>query len=462
MSPERMTDNRKYFGDYKTYTENTMSKMKKNIIPIIEIILAIIILDAINLVFFRYNPAFVNSMFNPAWIIIVLIASRYGFLAGVFSGVLVSLNMFIFVSGKIPLSLEDIEKTIESYNIFLPVFFMLAGVVIGLIRQNYIDKEYEKDILMKKLKEINKNLEEKLKSGEVVRTNLEKRVVGSKDYLSILRDIYDSISILDRDMIADKFLRLIQTYFNVSKSAIYFKDLNKENGFILKFSNGYKSDELDNDLNLDSKYIELLNNKKNIFAKDVDENFANLKNSNFLVIYPMLDINDKLLGFLKIEKMPFLYFNKSNVATIGEILKFIDFAFQKIYLYEMNLDKILEKNLDGIYNISYFKKFLEIEYKKSVDYKTDFAFANIRIEILDKADNFPKYIFIKFLVLLIKKHISYKDMIFANENTLEFSIISPFQTLERMTEIMLTIDTEYKNLAEEKSRLVYEVKNTLE
>lgn len=293
--------------------------MRKNIIIFFEVIVSIILLDIINLIFFQNNLAFIHSKFNPGFLIIIIFASRYGFFSGIFVSLLLTFNMIFLVYQKIPFSLEEINKIFETFNFIEPVWFFVVGVISGAIRQKYIDKENDKNVLLEKLKIINESLEKDLKCELVIKDKLEKKLLESKDFLTLLFDINDKIMKNKKD-IEINFLALLKIYFNVSEASFYYLNAqNSKTEFILKANIGNEENK-EKSFVLTSEILDILESK-NYFLGDKN-------NSNFLVLYPIFK-NEKLIGVLKIEKMPYLYFLKSNILIIFELLKLFEIGLIK-------------------------------------------------------------------------------------------------------------------------------------
>ena len=160
----------------KAHSGFELIKYKNEKAYIWETLLFILLINAFNMIFYSNDPGFTGAAFHPYWLVVLLIPSRYGYVAGLVSGLAVSLNLILYQFGGIP-TRSALEKFIEVENIGLHLSFVLIGIALGSIRQRYIEKEHQADITIKRLTDINEKLTTRLEVEEKARRIIETRIV---------------------------------------------------------------------------------------------------------------------------------------------------------------------------------------------------------------------------------------------------------------------------------------------
>ena len=99
---------------------------------IFETLIGMAILVAIDMAFLKNTSVYQNVHPHPYWIVILLIACRYGTVQGVFAGGLAAIAYITIGanSGEINFSHDVFPRGVFKY----PFLFILAGGVLGEIR----------------------------------------------------------------------------------------------------------------------------------------------------------------------------------------------------------------------------------------------------------------------------------------------------------------------------------------
>ena len=101
--------------------------MLRNYYFILETVVGFVLLLVLNTLLFNTAPAYAGAHPHPYWIVILLVASRYGTLQGLFAGITAAF-FYIFLNSN-----SDIfSNSIFPYGGYvLPFLFVLVGGVIG-------------------------------------------------------------------------------------------------------------------------------------------------------------------------------------------------------------------------------------------------------------------------------------------------------------------------------------------
>ncbi|MCP3660356.1 MAG: hypothetical protein GY830_08650 [Bacteroidetes bacterium] len=274
-----------------------------------EIIFMLLFLNIINLILAPANPGFIHLFFNPFWFVILLISSRYGFFPGLMSSVIVTLNLLIWQLDFNDLSKGEIDKIIEGQNIIIPIFFILVSMMLGIIRQKYIEKEKEIALALNTVSSQNNSLVKEVKDAKVIIDELEKRIIGSKDFFSIFQEIHKLARIKDPIDMKKNLLSFLSNFYEVEKACIYsitsspYKILaNIGENNILSFQK--------------DTHLVLLEKKEYLIYNCLEK--------NNLALFPIYNHSGKLTEILEIEKMSFKKFTNINLNTINLIIKVVN------------------------------------------------------------------------------------------------------------------------------------------
>ena len=146
-----------------------------------ETILLVCAMSVLNLAFVPSRPGFVGVEPNPLWAVVLLMATRYGFRAGLFSALLCAAAYMALLATRISDNIIAPGDLMAWQYARPAVLFIIVGVVAGMLVQRHKDRiarlERETDALARK-NLVLKQDEEQLRD---VNVELANRVVGATD-----------------------------------------------------------------------------------------------------------------------------------------------------------------------------------------------------------------------------------------------------------------------------------------
>jgi hypothetical protein len=199
------------------------------------------------------------------------------------------------------------------------------------------------------------------------------------------------------------FLKLLEKSFNVTSGALAY--LNKTNKQDELFEIIAKTDEAYSQIDLTDPLIQKsLELKKPIFVSDEE-----LNQSRYVAVIPSIQ-DDKTIGLLLIEKMPFLAFNRENLTSIAIILEYFFNEIQKSNVLASY--KYLHAISDEEYKYEYFR--LYENYKKfNIDSTSLVIKLNSELMAEKTYETIRKLLRSLDMVTLIKqKHLFYVSVFF--------------------------------------------------
>ncbi|MEI7998714.1 MAG: hypothetical protein WCH62_04335, partial [Candidatus Omnitrophota bacterium] len=202
---------------------------------ILEIVLVFVILDVLNFCFLKNNMGFLSLRLHPYWLIVLFIPTRYGFASGFIAGAIAAIHVIVFTFGHFP-SRIDIEKIGETNGLDLPIAFVIVGLFLGAVRQQYIDSEEQKTHDLEAARKLLKDIQNTAQASETARRLLESRIVGETTTVKTLYEAAKRFENLDLQSIYKGCLNILAEHLKVEKASAYLKE---EGYLVLQSSYGW-------------------------------------------------------------------------------------------------------------------------------------------------------------------------------------------------------------------------------
>ena len=404
---------------------------------LIEILIAFIIYQCINFLFFPDDPGFLRSRIHPYWIVILLIACRYGFVPGISAGIISSAYMLVFIFGGIP-TRSALEQLIESGGFILPLAFMLVGMFLGDIRQKYIDKETRCSIESDEKDQTILALNENKDAIEKARRLLEARIVGETTTIKTLHSAASKLDTLQASSIYSGCLQILSEHFQVEKASVY---LQEGPYYVLKASSGYSEAEVvEGKISVEKSIMSIaFEQNKTVTVKDIllhrDSNKYITQYGQVMAMIPIRDKDKRPLGVVNIEKIDFLYFNMTNIQMMELVVDWVSRALYNKQLYESAVNQMIWDAELGIYSYNHFYAVLESEFIRAKEYGLGLTVSLLKIDKFGFYEMHAQRLISKAVVATIKRFISRTDMLFRFRYDGTFAIISPIKDKQSLASV---------------------------
>ena len=401
---------------------------------VLEIIMAFFIYDIINYFAFPKDLAFMDMPWHPYWIVILVMASKYGTLAGAITSS-VAVGHISYLTMSSISSISDLEEYFEVQGAGLIVAFFPVSLLLGSMRQKYKNKEFQ---LYEDKFNLNKNLNQcqtSLSSSEEIRNNLERRIVGETSTIKTLYEISKKLSTQDTDQIYITGLNFLERVLKVEKASIYILE---NDDFILKASRGWSREvEVEARESQESNIMSLaIRENRTITIKDIlsmpEANEYISQYNKVLAIFPLRDINNNPIGVLNIEKIDFVSFNTANINLIEVVISMINQAIS-----QANLNNELKKQAIwdykyNIYKFNYFYNALNREIIRSQQFTTPLSVGFIKIDRFGFINDNTKEILMHAIIEIIKRDLNKTDLIFEYKFEGTFAVIAPMENMKNL------------------------------
>jgi GGDEF domain-containing protein len=338
---------------------------------LVEALLGFSLITAVNVMWFRANLGFVGVAPHPYWVVVLLLASRYGFLAGLFSGVVsAALAVGLSVIGRQGTTIYELWKLLLGE----PILFIAVGCILGEISQA-LKSRYEALLgEHEELQEVFEKLRERYDAVVKAKQEVDTRILSQEQTLTTMHETAQALRSLSEGELYPAALEMVAKFLNAEASSIY---LFEDGRLKLKATHG----ELDGrkraaDLLPDeglmgraftNAHVASANVLLEMYEKGV------LPDSDTLIAAPLLTSGNKVLGVLNIEKLPFLKFNSQTIRMAEVFSGWCADALENALLYSDTKSKTITDDITGAYTISYLNARLLEECARARRYKTDLA-----------------------------------------------------------------------------------------
>jgi len=406
---------------------------------LVEVIIAFLTFDVVNWFYFAYDMGFIGATIHPYWLVILLLACRYGFGAGLVSGMAAAVHYALFFFGGLP-TRPEIEKAAETNELLMPIAFIAVSIMIGSIRQRFLESELEKDKLLADQQKSLERAREWLEHSEKAREVLENRIVGQTTTVKTLYEISRKLESWDAVEIYQGCLEILAQHFAVEQATFYTRE---NDNFVVKTAWG--QEHKNQSLEKNSTIKDLLNltfteNKivtvKDIFRKDAARHD---RSEPILAMFPVHGDMGNPIGIVAIERMDFYHFNHQNLKTIGLVIDWSGQALQRVKFFNSLKEKAIYDEEYDMYTYAHFQDVLKNEFLRARTFDLDLAVSLIRLDNFNFLDKESQKLLLRAVSSLLKRFMNKTDMIFRYRMDGTFMVISPMRKKEDIAEAFIKI-----------------------
>jgi len=377
-----------------------------------ETALALGIIVGVNYLFFQDRPGFIDVNPHPYLMVVVLMGARYGYLAGLSSGIISTLLYLSYTLGE------------GGSKFLIPIELLAAGVVLGLIgdyhKERHMQVEKEKTDVSNRLRE----LEVQNAALSDSYNELKRRIVGQEETVITLYGAAKSLESLEVEDLYPAILELLVKYLNIEQCSLYLVEGDK---FHLKTYKGWpQSDKLHEVYSLDTPMMgEAFKKRRVVTMRDfILKGQGEMSNQvEIIMSAPLTLSNNEVIGVINIEKMPFFQFNPSTVRLFAMMANWASMALNNAFRFQITKDKNIEDEITGAYNYKYFEKRMEEEFNRAQRYSLPLSI--ILMKIQDYEDISDKIKLLKYIAHVLHRNLRDVDIVARYRSEDTFAMVLP-------------------------------------
>jgi len=397
-------------------------EIMKNI-PAVEIIVGYAALILVNFFFFRSNLGFVDVNPHPYWIIILPLAARYGFRAGLWSGLAGGVLEFALSQGRG--FQEGVFGNLELGVAKDLILFVCVGLLIGEIREvqkrTYLDlkSRYEE------VKESLATLKTHYTALVQAKQELDTSVISQEQTLSTLFEAAKGLRSLKIEAIYPAVLALLEKYVAVQAASLYVL---RDGELVLTAAMGdgaaARPDRTPPDrgmmgLAVGSRRLTSINKLR------LEGTGEEVLQEGILVSVPILETGGKVSGVINIERMPFVKFNPLALRMIAIIAEWAGTAIENALVYSDAKAKSISDELTGAYSSAYLLQRLTEEVQRSRRYNLPLSLIAIEMVGFAQFSEQTKYDLMVVFSKLVSSIIRGVDLFFQGDTPGYYLLILP-------------------------------------
>ncbi|WP_320169596.1 GAF domain-containing protein [Maridesulfovibrio sp.] len=385
-----------------------------------EVLLGLVTITAVNIIFWRSDPGFINVSPHPFWLVVLLVAVRYGFVGGAFAGGVSGLIFFGFKLISIPeLDLADF-KSLAMWG--KPVLFFLVGVIIGEMRQLQI-KEYEE---LSETCDTYKDAFEKIKVKFDVlseaKQEVDTRILSQESTLGTLYEAAQGLRSLSIDSIYPAVLEILRDFMDVEECSIYLLEGDEfRMDTAIRHGKGYLPDVVPFGEGLMSLAA---SSKRSVSIRDVAD--TDSMPGGIIISAPILADNQRhVVGVVNVEKMPFLKFTSDSVRVAGLVADWCGSSVENATVFAATKHKLIADESIDAYTYEYFKRRLKEEFVRARRYELDLSLIMLEFPGLSNASDEGRDEVLMAFSMILKSQIREIDILFISDKPGSFYLILP-------------------------------------
>ncbi len=393
--------------------------------PYMETVIFIAVLAILDYSVFTEAHAFRNLAFNPLWIVIFLIAGRYGTAPGIFAGVLCSAYYLYasmienFFYGEF--SINNTDRTV----IFCFIFFSaLLGQMYNRMLMSYRKLSADHEDLQDQFQ----NLLTHHWALQKANVELEKKFVRRQTTMKSLYDMARNLESLEQSALYRGVIDILERFIKARNSSFYLVQPDKS--FKLMAHSGYDEPQLEKlqaRPTTNQLFIKATQTDGAVSFIDGHENQMNLPIENRCLIAAAIrrESTRELLGVITVDDAPILSFNAGNIRIINMVSDWTARALDKSNLVGDLKEKEIDESETGIYSFRFFNTRLAEEASRFMRHNTPFSVAVLRINRYDEISEKSRLHLKQNLKEVFSRSIRFHDLICRYSDESMFAILFP-------------------------------------
>jgi diguanylate cyclase (GGDEF)-like protein len=385
---------------------------------LVEVVLGLVLVSVVNFYLFGDDIGYSKASPHPYWLVVTLIALRYGFAGGFWSGLCAALFFIGFKALRVaPAPLELSEMGLWGQ----PLLFIVAGIVFGEIREQQIRRYEELDLQKNDLQYSFERLEKQYQALDKAKQEIDGRIISQEQTLYTLYEAAQALRSLDEQDIGPAALDLLREYLQVEECSVYMLDDEQ-----LKLKAAIRPEGAEAPAvapsqggMIDRALEQGETVSLNAYLK------GETPSGEPLIAAPIHHpSNSTSLGVVAVDRMPFLKFTPESVKMVSMIADWCGASLVNARIHRDTKSKLIVDEIIQAYTADYLKQRLLEEFLRARRYELPLSVLVLRLPAPEKGDAEGDEILIAFS-LALKEQLRKIDLLFISERKGEFVLLLP-------------------------------------
>jgi diguanylate cyclase (GGDEF)-like protein len=410
---------------------------------LLEAILGLAAITAVNLLLYRQDLGFSRAVPHPYWAVIILMAARYGFRAGMVSGVLAGVLYFVLRAQAVDsLNVADLK----SFSLWgRPILFAAVGVLLGELRQQQIKKYKNIESKFLEQKHELQRLQQQYEALSTAKQEIDMRIVSQEQTLSTLYEAAHGLRSLEEKDIYPAVLAMLHDHLKVEDSGIY---LIEGDQLRLKARLGSLESQRPKTLPLaSSMFSQAITQHEAVSLDMVLEEKPN--DDSPLAVAPVMGLaGRRVLGVLAVWSMPFIKFTPDSVNMIALMADWCGESVDNARVYQQTKDKLIADETIDAYTPEYLRQRLNEEFTRARRYNLSLSLLVLEFPKFQGVSDEDREDVLLTLSLVLKNWTRNIDLLFLGDTPGLFVLLLPNTNLEGARVVARNIMNTFESLKE--------------
>lgn len=410
---------------------------------LLEAVLGLAALVAVNLLLYRQDPGFSQASPHPFWIVVVLLAARYGFRAGLASGILAGAAYLVLRAQAV----ETLDAAqLKSFALWgRPLLFAAVGGLLGEIRQAQIRRYQDLEQSHRQLEGEHEGLQKQYDALITAKQEIDTRIISQEQTLSTLYEAAQGLRSLEEQDIYPTVLELLHDYLKVEDGAVYAIE-----GDHLRLKNwlGPAGAEHPPTPSLDDPMLGPAVSRRETVSLDMVL-AEKAGGETPLIAAPITGIGGRrVLGVLVVWSMPFLKFTPDAVNMVSLMADWCGESMENARLYQQTKDKLIADETIDAYTPEYLRRRLQEEFNRSKRYHLPLSLLLLEFPSFRSISDEDRQDALLTLSLVLKNWTRDIDLLFLGDGPGRFILLLPNTNLEGARVVARNIGNTFSDLRE--------------
>lgn len=366
---------------------------KRRLDAALEIVAGFLILLGINWQWFSHDMGWVNTLIHPYFVIVLLIAARYGTFDGIAAGAAGCMLLVAFKAQADPESFSSLGALLDLELMLVPYLLLLVGTVLGEIRQVAEDEVEE---LWRRIKSMRADLGNLSGETRLVRRyneDLQERIASSTETTAAFYEAAANVQSLSESESLPAILEVVHRFVGAEKCAIYFK---RDGAFELRSERGWSSpDEFARSVAATNPMLARVLDGEVVTLLDVPD----AGGSDMVMVAPLFGENAdgtrEVHAAVAVQSMPLSNLTAATVRNFAGISDWGSRVLGSSERYERVRERDPADEITGTYRYSYLSRRLDEEVTRWQRYKTPSTLLLLRIDNYERVPPRKRAVFLR-------------------------------------------------------------------
>lgn len=396
---------------------------RRRLDALMETIGGLLLLLGINAAWYPDDLGWLDASLHPFFIVVLLIASRYGTIDGLVAGFAAALLHVGFRFTRHPEAFLGLTTLMDLELMRSPYLFVLLGTIIGEVRQVADD---EASALRRQLREVGLDLasvSHETLSVRRLNDDLQERIASETQTPGAFYEAAATMQTLREDDVLPAVLDIVNKMLGSDKSAIYMRG---SANWELRAQVGWDApDEFRRTLPLDSPMLRRVEGGEVVTLRDATD----VEGSGIVLAAPI--VNDDGSGAtavraaITVQQIPLTSLNHGTVRNLSGIASWASKVLSGAEQFERVRERDPSDETTGTYRYPYLLRRLDEECGRWKRYKTPVSLVVFRIVNFERVPRKKRAAFLYRVGRMLLRHVRAVDLVARWKSADMFALVLP-------------------------------------